>query len=447
MTSARVVNIGLLGLGVVGGAVARALATKASVITDAVGAPVQLRRVLVRDAGKARAVLPADVHVTTDADDLLNDRSLDIVVEVMGGERPALDHIQRALHAGKHVVTANKEVIAKHGPELFAHAAEHGVGLRFEASVGGGIPIIGPLVKDLLANDITAVNAIINGTTNYMLTRMAQEGLDYEDVLRQAQALGYAEADPAADVDGVDAAYKLAILTSLAFHTTVRAADVYREGIRRVSVADFRYAGELGYVIKLLAIGRRVGSLVQARVHPAMVPAASPLAKVDGVYNAVELEGDLIGWAMFQGPGAGAVPTTSAVVGDILEIARGIASGGPRPAAPRLDRRLGIQPIADVETKYYLRLRVTDRPGVMAQITKVLGDLQVSLAGVIQKETIHADGAAEVVVTTHIAREAAVQEAVRQLRALPVVREVSNVIRVEDGIRGGAGTAPMGVGR
>ena len=432
MTAHKAVAIGLMGYGVVGGGVAHALSDKADAVAAHVGCPVRIERVLVRDPAKQRAGMPAEMTLTTNAEDLLDDPALDIIIEVMGGEHPAFEYIQRALHARKHVVTANKEVMAKHGPEILAHAAEHGVGVRFEASVGGGIPIIGPLLKDLLANDITAVHAIINGTTNYMLTRMAQEGLDYDDVLRDAQRLGFAEADPSADVEGTDAAYKLAILASLAFHTTVHADDVYHEGIGKLSAADFRYASELGYVIKLLAIGKRLGDVVQARVHPAFVPAGNPLAGVDGVLNAIELEGDLVGWAMFQGPGAGDLPTASAVVGDVMEIARAVAGGGRLPAPPKLEAATVVQPMADLETKYYLRLSAMDRPGVMAQIARVLGDHRVSLASVIQKEALHADGEAEIVVTTHTAKESAVQDAVDQLGRLDVVRQVSNVVRVED---------------
>ena len=308
------VGIGLLGHGTVGAAVARALTSKAALIESQAGAPAALRRVLVRDASRPRD-LPPGVELTDDPSAVLDDADIGVVVEAMGGERPAFDYIQRALHGGKHVVTANKEVMAKHGPEALAHAAEHGVGLRFEASVGGGIPIIGPLLRDLAANDVSAVNAIINGTTNYMLTRMAREGVGYAEALRDAQELGYAEPEPSSDVQGHDAAYKLAILASLAFRTQVRADDVYREGIERLTAADFRYAAELGYVIKLLAVGRRAEDGVQARVHPAFLPAAHPLASVSGVLNAVELEGDLVGWAMFQGPGAGPGPTASAIVG------------------------------------------------------------------------------------------------------------------------------------
>ncbi|MCI0888005.1 MAG: homoserine dehydrogenase, partial [Chloroflexi bacterium] len=285
---------------------------------------------------------------------------------------------------------------------------------------------------ELAANEIGAVNAIINGTTNYMLTRMASDGLEYADALAAAQRLGYTEADPASDVDGDDAAYKLAILSSLAFRTTVRDTDVYREGIAKLAPADFAYAAELGYAIKLVAIAKRVGDLLQARVHPAFLPVAHPLAKVDGVYNAVELEGDLVDWAMFQGPGAGARPTTSAVLGDVISIAQAVAAGAPPARPPVLDRKLRIQPMADLETKYYLRLRASDRPGVMAQITRVLGDLRVSLASVIQKEVADAAGTAEIVITTHTAKESAVQEAVTKLAALDVVLEVSNLVRVED---------------
>ena len=297
----------------------------------------------------------------------------------------------------------------------------------------GGIPIIAPLLRDLLANRLTTVHAIINGTTNFMLTRMAREGQDYESVLAEAQRLGYAEPDPAADVDGIDAAYKLAVLASLAFHTVVRADQVYHEGIRRLTTADFRYAAELGYEIRLLAIGRLIDGAVQARVHPAFIPVDRPLAKVEGVLNAVELEGDLVGWTMFVGPGAGPRPTSSAVVGDIVEIARAMASGSRAFDAPPLDRGLRIATIDEVETQYYIRLRAIDRPGVMATVAGVLGELDVSLASVIQKEPAQHDGSAEIVATTHNAKESAVRQAVERIAELEVVSEVSNVVRIEEG--------------
>ena len=427
------VSVGLLGLGVVGGGVARALASKADSIAASVGKPVRLSAALVAHPRKRRADVPSGLRITTEPGDILDDPLVDIVVEVIGGEWPAADYIQRALDHGKHVVTANKEVMAKHGPEVLAHAAERGLSVGFEGSVGGGIPIIGPLLRELAANDITAVNAIINGTTNYMLTRMARDGLEAAEALAQAQRLGYADPDPASDVEGVDAAYKLAVLSSLAFRTTVRDTDVYREGIGKLAPADFAYAAELGYAVKLVAIAKRVGGALQARVHPAFLPLAYPLAKVDGVYNAVELEGDLVEWAMFQGPGAGERPTTSAVLGDVLSVAHAVATGAPAQRPPALDAGLRVQPMADLETKYYLRLRANDRPGVMAQITRVLGDLGVSLASVIQKEVADEAGVAEIVITTHTARESAVQEAVKSLASLDAVVEVSNLVRVEDG--------------
>ena len=428
------IGVALLGAGTVGTGVAQTLAARTDDLSRYAGRPLRLAGVLVRDTGKPRPALPQGVPVTSDPAALPAAAGVDIVVEVMGGEQPALGCIESALRSGRHVVTANKQVMALHGPELLALAAEHGVTLAFEASVGGGIPIIGPLVRDLAGNRITGVNAVINGTTNYMLTRMAQEGASYESALSEAQRNGYAEPDPSDDVDGRDAAYKLAILSTLAFRCTVREPDVYREGIRELDAADFVYARELGYVIKLLAASRLHDGAVQARVHPAFLHERHPLAKVDGVYNAVELEGDLVGWAMFQGPGAGASPTTSAIIGDVLAIARASASGGAAPPYPDVRERVPILPVAELETKYYLRLRAYDKPGVMAQITGVLGEMGVSLASIIQKEVPEDAGTpAEVVIITHKARESAVQEAVRKLEALPVVYGAPKLVRIEDG--------------
>jgi len=424
--------VGLMGLGVVGGGVARVLHEKQAAIAGHLGKDVVVKSVLVRDPSKIRNDAAPGLSITANAQDLLGDPEIDVIVEVMGGEHPALEYIQSAIRAGKHVVTANKEVMAKHGPEILTLAGENGISVRFEASVGGGIPIIGPLLQDLLANDMTAVHAIINGTTNYILTSMAREGLGFDVALKNAQELGYAEADPANDILGLDAAYKLAVLSTLAFHSKVHASEVYYEGIDKLAAEDFQYAAELGYVIKLLAIGQRNGDTIQVRVHPAFVPIAHPLAKVDGVLNAVELHGDLVGRVMFQGPGAGDMPTTSAVIGDVLEIARSVASGGQPSPPPRLDRDLVIQAMPEVETKYYLRLHANDKPGVMAQVTRVLGDHQVSLASVIQKASLQADGLAEIVITTHEAKESGVQDAVQRLSELDVVKEVCNLVRIEE---------------
>jgi homoserine dehydrogenase len=432
MKNTDAITVGLLGLGTVGGAVESAIDRKVDVIAAHVGRPVLVRHVLVRDSDRSRLVHGAQAVVTTDPDQLLSDPTVDIVVELMGGEYPAFDYIQRAIHSGKHVVTANKEVMAKHGSKLMSHAAEHGVILRFEASVGGGIPIISPLMRDLLANEVSGVSGIINGTTNYILTCMALDGVEYKKALAMAKALGYAETDSSSDVHGVDAAYKLAIIASLAFHSTVDPTHIYHEGIDKLASVDFHYARELGFMIKLLAIGKCSEGMVQARVHPAFLPYHHPLAKVEGVFNGILLHGDLLGWVMFHGPGAGGSPTASAVIGDIVDVARVIATGSQQIWPPMVDRNLPIQSIDDLETKYYLRLQAADRPGVMAQITRALGDFEVSLASVIQKGVSSNGTFAEIVITTHLAKESAVQEAVKSLRNLDVVHEVSNLIRIED---------------
>jgi homoserine dehydrogenase len=420
-------------MGVVGGGVARVLIERAEEYARQAGRPLALRRVLVRDLARARSAPVASGILTTTADDILLDPEIQIVVEVLGGEQPALEYIRRSLTSGKHVVTANKEVLAKHGPSLLALAREHNVGLLFEASAGGGIPLIAPLKRDLLANHITSLRAIVNGTTNYILTRMSNDGLDFGDALAQAQALGYAEADPANDVEGVDAAYKLSILAGLAFRTTVQPDDVYREGITRLTANDFRYARELGYAIKLLAIARRFddGSVL-ARVHPALLREDQPLAKVDGVFNAVEIEGDLVGRVLFQGQGAGALPTTSAVMGDLLDLARAIST---RRDSQSTEAELGqsiARPVSELRARYYLRLRVPDRAGVLSKVCGIVGDRHgISISDIIQKETSQTDQSAEIVIMTHEASEASMRSALTDLEQLTVVNAVGNFIRVE----------------
>lgn len=424
------VNVVLLGLGVVGGGVASSLLDKAESYARRVGVPLVIRRVLVRDPRKERAVALDPALVTTDPEAALG-TDCDIVVEVMGGEHPALEYIRRSLQAGRYVVTANKEVMAKHGPELLAVASAAGTDILYEASVGGGIPIISPLKRDLSANEIAGLRAIINGTTNYILTRMSREGADFDTALRQAQELGYAEADPASDIEGYDAAYKLSILASLAFHTHIHPDRVYREGITRLSPRDFRYAAELGYAIKLLAIARKEDSSAFVRVHPALLPEGELLAKVDGVLNAVQVEGDLTGRVLFQGAGAGSRPTASAIMADVLDAARAIVQGG-RPFPWRYTADVTVKPMAELVTRYYIRLEVADRPGVLAGIARAFGDNQVSIASVIQKETDEAAQTAEIVIMTHAAREASVQASIAQIQRLQEVRQVGNFLRVED---------------
>jgi len=427
------IGIGLIGLGVVGGGVASVLIDKAQVLSKQVGYPVLLRKVKILEQDLARPLAKSmDPRLfTTEADDFFADPQIDIVVEAMGGEEPALEYLKRAISGGKYAVTANKEVIAKHGAELLALAQQHQVGLRYEASVGGGIPLIAPFQHDLVANEISGIYAIINGTTNYILTRMATEGDDFPSALAQAQELGYAEANPVNDIEGIDATYKLAILASLAFRTQVQPQDIYCEGVSRLGSRDFRYARELGYAIKLLAIAKQADNFIEVRVHPVLIPEDSLLAKVDGVYNAVLVDGDLVGKVLFFGEGAGARPSSSAIVADIVKAAHDVVLGvGGRPAW-KLEPGKVIKPMSELETRYYLRMNIADRHGVLAQIAKVLGDHRISILSVIQKLTDSVAQTAEIVIMTHPAKEAAMQQALGELAQLSVVEEISNFIRVE----------------
>ncbi len=396
------------------------------------GCPLRLRKVLEKDLAKTRASKMEPDLFTTDPAEVIGDPEIDIVIEALGGERPAFDFIKEAMGRGKHVVTSNKEVMAKHFPEFLSLAKEKGVDILYEASVGGGIPLIAPFKQDLLANKISAIYAIINGTTNYILTRMAAEGLDFSSALKQAQELGYAEADPTNDIEGIDAAYKLAILATLAFHTGVRPDDVYREGISRLSSRDFRYARELGYEIKLLAIAKEKDGSIEVRVHPVFLPQDLLLAKVDGVYNAVQVEGDLVGRILFYGQGAGASPTSSAVIADVIDLAQRINLGVNITPRLRLDPTKRIKPISEIETRYYLRMSTVDRPGVLAKISKILGDNMISISSVIQKESEVSADVAEIVLMTYPAAERAMQKAMGEMERLDVVREISNFVRVED---------------
>jgi len=425
------IGIGLLGLGVVGSAVANVLVTKAGKLARQLGASLVLKKALVREVTKQRSIKLEPGILTKHAEEVITNPEVDIVIEVVGGEHPALGYIEQAITSGKHVVTANKEVIAKYGYKLLSLAQEHNVDLRYEATVGSGIPLISPFLQDLAANEISAIYGILNGTTNYILTRMAQEGLDFPSALKQAQNLGYAEADPANDIEGLDTAYKLGILSSLAFHTAVNPQDIYCEGISRLAAQDFRYAEEFGYAIKLLAIAKGEGKYIEVRVHPTFVSQNSQLAKVDGVYNAIQVEGSLAGKLVFYGQGAGALPASSAIMADVLTIARNIRREVSNIPRLELNQKLTVKPMSNVRTRYYFRLNVTDRPGVLAQISKVLGDNSISISSVIQKESGLESQTAVIVIMTHPAEEKAVQRALKDVEQLAVVNEISNFVRVE----------------
>ena len=425
------IKIALLGAGTVGSGVIQALSMNADIIAGRSGAYIEIKKILVRDAKKQRPEVNG-ILLTDNFDEILDDEEISIVVEVMGGLSPARDYMLRSMAAGKHVVTANKDVIAQHLSELYTAANENTVDFLYEASVGGGIPIIKPLKECLTANKISEIMGVINGTTNYMLTKMTEKHISYDAVLRRAQEKGYAEANPSADVDGLDAARKAAILASLAFDTIIEFEDVSVEGISHITEDDIEYGLNLGYVIKLLAVGRNTDDGIDVRVHPVFLPKMHPLASVNGVFNAVFVRGDVIGDAMFYGRGAGALPTASAVVADIIEVVRDIVSGTTGRMKYRIGERKKLCPVEKTRSSYYLRLVVADEPGVLGEIATTFGRAKVSLKSVIQARWTE-DGDAEIVAVTHVVTHAAASAAAEALRALPVVREVRSLIRVADG--------------
>ena len=429
----RSIGVGLMGLGVVGGQVAKVLLDRAEILAEQVGCPLVLRKikVLEQDLSRPQAQAMELRLFTTDEDEFFATAELDIIIEAIGGEEPALKYVKRALSAGKHVVTANKEVIAKYGTELMALAYKQNISLSYEAAAGGGVPLIAPFQRDLVANQIKGIYAIINGTTNYILTRMSREGTNFASALSQAQKLGYAEADPKDDIEGIDSAYKLAILASLAFQSQIRPEDIFHEGISQLESRDFRYAQELGFAIKLLAIAKQSDTSIEVRVHPAFVPEDDFLAKVDGVYNAVLVEGDLIGRVTFLGKGAGALPTSSAVIADVVQAARDIVFGVGCRTAWKLEPGKAVKPMSEIITRYYIRMNIADRAGVLAQIAGVLGDHNISISSAIQEEADELAQTAEIVIMTHPAQEKAMLKALEELDCLEVVKEINNFIRVE----------------
>lgn len=426
---AKEIKIGLLGMGTVGTGVVKVLSENAHDIAQKVGAHVRVQKILVRNLAKVRGV-QGKFSFTDQIEDIINDPEIDIVVEVMGGEQPAKDYMLRALAANKHVVTANKDVVAKYGKDLFEAATKYDVDFLFEASVGGGIPIITPLKQCLTANRITEIMGIVNGTTNYMLTKMTNEKLDYQTVLQEAQEKGYAEADPTADVEGLDAARKIAILSSIAFNTRVHLDDVAVQGITKLTPEDIEYASELGYVIKLLAVAKDVPAHgIDVRVHPAFIPASHPLAAVGDVFNAIFVKGNPVGETMFYGRGAGEGPTASAVVADVIDVARDIRHGSVGKIRCTCFEHKAICPVEKSVSAYYVRLLVKDEPGVLATIAGVFGNNGVSLNSVIQKRKVN--NCAEIVLITHRVAKEHISQAADVIEKLPDVTKIKNIIRVE----------------
>lgn len=426
------INVGLLGLGTVGSGVYSIMRKRRAEFKRLVNANIVIKSIAIKSMSELKdsAHLKIDRSlVTTNAESIVHDPDIDIVVEVIGGREPARSLIVEAIRHGKSVVTANKEVLANDGEEILGLADSQGVDLYFEASVGGGIPIIHPLKEGLAANKISRVMGIVNGTTNYILTRMSEDGSSFKEALDEARKNGFAERDPAQDVEGHDAAAKIAILSSIAFNARVQAPQVYREGISGITPDDIRYADEMGYVIKLLATGREQTGGLDVRVHPAMLPKSHPLAGVREEYNAVFVEGDAVGELMFFGKGAGSLPAASAVVGDIVAVARNLQYNRSGKIGCTCYEKKPVAKIEDAFTSYYLLIESADQPGVLAKISKVFGDAKVSLASVIQKND--ESKRARLVFVTYPVKEKNLRAAVKKIDKLDVVKKVVNVIRVE----------------
>lgn len=420
-------KIALLGMGTVGGGVYEIIEKQKEEMPFKIGAALEVVKVLVRNKAKYADRIPAE-KLTDVWEDVIGDDSIDIVVEVMGGIEPARTYIKAALEKGKHVVAANKDLMAMHGHELLELAGEHHCDLLFEAAVAGGIPIIRPLKQCLAGNNITEIMGIINGTTNFILTKMKEDGMDFGEALQLATDLGYAEADPTADIEGYDAGRKLAIMASIAFHTSVTFDDVFTEGITKITAKDMRYAKEMGCSIKLLGIAKNTETGIEVKVHPTMIPENHPLAAVNDSFNAVFVHGDAVDDAMFYGRGAGALPTGSAVVGDIMDVARNMLFHCNGRIGCSCYKNLPIKRIGDTTSRYYIRMRLEDRAGTLAAMAGVFAENDASIAILLQKETIEND--AEIVVVTHEVAEKKFMDAIKKFSSMEMVKEISSIIRV-----------------
>ncbi|MDD2335969.1 MAG: homoserine dehydrogenase [Geobacteraceae bacterium] len=432
------IGVGLLGFGTIGAGVVKLLGQNASLIEKKLGTRLRLRKVADRDITTDRGVVVEPGVLTQNVDEVISDPKISVIIELIGGYTVAKEFILKAIENGKHIVTANKALLAVHGEEIYAAAARKGVEVRYEAAVGGGIPVLSAIKGNMAANNFGTVLGILNGTCNYILTKMTQEGADFSDVLKKAQELGYAEANPTFDIEGVDTAHKLAILVTICFGTRVNFDDIYTEGISAISAIDINYAKEFGFKIKLLAIGKMDGERVEARVHPTMIPLNYPLADVDGVFNAIRLTGDFVDTVMFYGRGAGMEPTASAIVGDVMAIARNLMVGVGRRSAPLgyLDtklKNLEIKPIGEIVGKYYLRFSALDKPGVLARITGVLGKNDISIESMIQSARI-AGETVPIVIMTHEATESGIRSALDEIDSFDFINEKSKLIRIEDAL-------------
>lgn len=425
------IKVGLLGYGTVGGGVYNILTTKKEHIERKLGEEIQIKKILVKEKDKKRKYDVDASLLTEDYKEIVEDPQIQIVVELIGGETPTLSYIKEAINRHKNIVTANKLILAKYGREIFQLAKNNNVKVYFEGSVGGGIPIIKTLKESMIANKIERIYGILNGTTNYILTQMTEKYIDFEEALKEAQSLGYAESNPYFDVSGLDSAYKINILSSLAFESLIDVDSIHVEGIDKIEREDIEIAEELGYIIKLLAIGKRYeDKMLDIRVHPAFIPKSSPLSKINGVYNVVQIHGDVVGDIMIYGQGAGEMPTASAVVADIMEAAKSIKYHIENEYS--IGRLNGLKLIEtdEIENSFYIRLRVNDKPGVFAKIAKVFGDNEVSIASVIQKHRLNP--VVPIFLQTHLIKEKKLKKAIDSLNELEDVIEIKNIIRVED---------------
>lgn len=420
-------KIALLGMGTVGGGVYEIIAKQKPNMPAKIGCTLEIAKVLVRNKAKYADKVPAD-QLTDQWSDIINDDAISIVVEVMGGIEPARTYIKEALSKGKHVVTANKDLMATHGHELLEIARAHQCDLLFEAAVAGGIPIIRPMKQCLLGNDITEVMGIINGTTNFILTKMAEDGMEFDDALKLATDLGYAEADPTADIEGYDAGRKLAIMASIAFHSSVTFDDVYTEGISKITAKDIRYAHELGYEIKLLGLAKLAPEGIEVKVHPTMIPLEHPLAAVKDSFNAVFVHGDAVDDAMFYGRGAGALPTGSAVVGDIMDIARNMQYHCTGRIGCSCYQNLPVKKMSETRSSYYIRMKLEDRAGTLAALAGLFGSNDVSISMLLQKAK--EGNTAEVVIVTYDVMEKQFMDSITVIKTMSMVKEISSIIRV-----------------
>ena len=428
MENERVIYAALLGLGTVGTGVYKVLKMQEDEMAQKIGAVVKIKKVMVRNVQKAADKLGDASLVTNDWQEIINDPEIQVLIEVMGGIHPAKEYILEALNAGKNVVTANKDLVAEEGHRLLEAAAEHQADFLFEAAVAGGIPIIRPLKQCLAGNHITEVMGIMNGTTNFILTKMSEEGMEFADALKMAQDLGYAESDPTADVEGYDAGRKLAILASIAFNSRVVFSNVYTEGITKITATDIRYAQEMGCTIKLLGVAKNSGDGIEVHVHPMLIESDHPLATVRDSYNAVFVRGDAVQDAMFLGRGAGELPTASAIVGDVFDVVRNSLAGCNGRIGCTCYKHLPIRQMEDIQSRYFVRMQVEDRYGVLASVASVFGNNSVSIAQMVQKKK--KGELAEIVVITDSVKERHFQDSLKVLGSMSVIREISSIIRV-----------------